>query len=81
MEPWLLGSHSFLLCFLWPLQAAMEHLPVSLLAGSPFALDLRAHGRPQEAQGAQAAGATEGIPCLLEHLVLQPLLFPLPWQK
>lgn len=54
-EQWLLGSHSFLPCFSWALQAAVVHLPVSFSAGSPFALDLRAHPRPQEAQRAQAA--------------------------
>lgn len=35
--------------------SAVVHLPVSLSAGSAFALDLRAHPRPQEPHGAQAA--------------------------
>lgn len=50
-------------CFSWSLQAAVVHLPVSLSAGSPFALDVRARPRPLEPHR-QLPGQGEGHCCL-----------------
>lgn len=52
---------------------SVVHLPVSLLAGFPFALDLRAHHRPQEGHRPQAAARWGEWHCCLQELCLGSL--------